>query len=89
MSLQTKLQADVDQLNANVTTVTESLDDMKTQITEKIIEEKDAREEETGALKKDLERLEKRSKELREKVKGKLGIAMPDNEDEEEEEKNE
>jgi len=85
----TKLQADVDQLNANVTTVTESLDDMKTQITEKIIEEKDAREEETGALKKDLERLEKRSKELREKVKGKLGIAMPDNEDEEEEEKNE
>ena len=76
---QIKLQTDVDQLNANVTTVSESLEEMQSKITEKIIEEKDAREEETGALKKDLDRLEKRSKELREKVKGKLGIALPDN----------
>ena len=35
------------------------------------------------------QRLEKRSKELREKVKGKLGVAMPDDLDEDEEEKNE
>ena len=62
---------------------------MKNQLSEKIVEEKIAREEETGALKNDLERLEKRSKELREKVKGKLGIAMPDNDDEDEEERNE
>ena len=33
-----------------------------------------------------MERLEKRSKELREKVKGKLGVAMPDDLDEDEEE---
>ena len=87
--MQTKLQADVDQLNSNVTTVTDTVEDMKNQLTEKIVEEKTAREEETGALKNDLERLEKRSKELREKVKGKLGIAMPDNDDEDEEERNE
>lgn len=63
---------------------------MQSKITEKIIEEKDAREEETGALKKDLDRLEKRSKELREKVKGKLGIALPDNDvSQDEEESNE
>jgi len=85
----TKLQTDVDQLNSNVTTVTETVEDMKNQLSEKIVEEKTAREEETGALKNDLERLEKRSKELREKVKGKLGIAMPDNDDEDEEERNE
>ena len=85
---QIKLQTDVDQLNANVTTVSQSLDEMQTKITDKIIEEKDAREEETGALKKDLDRLEKRSKELREKVKGKLGIALPDNDVEQDEEEN-
>ena len=66
------------------------MDEMQSKITEKIIEEKDAREEETGALKKDLDRLEKRSKELREKVKGKLGIALPDNDvSQDEEESNE
>ena len=73
-----------------MTTVSQSLDEMQSKITEKIIEEKDAREEETGALKKDLDRLEKRSKELREKVKGKLGIALPDNDvSQDEEESNE
>ena len=73
-----------------MTTVSGSLDEMQSKITEKIIEEKDAREEETGALKKDLDRLEKRSKELREKVKGKLGIALPDNDvSQDEEESNE
>ena len=85
----TKLQTDVDQLNSNVTTLNDGVEEMKTQLSEKLVEEKDAREEETGALKKDLERLEKRSKELREKVKGKLGVAMPDDLDEDEEEKNE
>ena len=85
----TKLQADVDQLNNNVTTLNDGVEEMKTQLSDKLVEEKDAREEETGALKKDLERLEKRSKELREKVKGKLGVAMPDDLDEDEEEKNE
>ena len=88
--MQIKLQTDVDQLNANVTTVTDSFEDMRKQLTEKIVEEKDAREEETKSLKKDLERLEKRSKELKEKVKGKLGVAIPDDDvSEEEEEKNE
>ena len=73
-----------------MTTVSESLEEVQSKITEKIIEEKDAREEETGALKKDLDRLEKRSKELREKVKGKLGIALPDNDvSQDEEESNE
>ena len=71
-----------------MTTVSQSLDEMQTKITDKIIEEKEAREEETGALKKDLDRLEKRSKELREKVKGKLGIALPDNDVEQDEEEN-
>ena len=73
-----------------MTTVSESLEEVQSKITEKIIEEKEAREEETGALKKDLDRLEKRSKELREKVKGKLGIALPDNDvSQDEEESNE
>ena len=51
------------------------------------------REEETSTLKKDLERLEKKSKELKERVKGKLGVSMPDDDDDvaapDEEEKNE
>ena len=85
----TKLQTDVDQLNSNVTTLNDGVEEMKTQLSEKLVEEKEAREEETGALKKDQERLEKRIKELREKVKGKLGVAMPDDLDEDEDEKNE
>ena len=52
--MQIKLQTDVDQLNANVTTVTDSFEDMRKQLTEKIVEEKDAREEETESLKKQL-----------------------------------
>lgn len=52
INFQIKLQTDVDQLNANVTTLSEAVEENKNKITEKIIEEKDAREEETEALKK-------------------------------------
>ena len=63
---------------------------MKDKLTESILQEKQAREEESGALKSDLERLEKRSKELKEKLKGKLGVALSENDaSEDEEEKNE
>ena len=42
-------------------------------------------------MKKDLERLEKKSKELKERVKGKLGVSLPDDDAAapDEEEKNE
>merc|ERR1712029_1170795 len=55
----TRLQADVDQLNANVNTLGGGVEELKNQVTDKIKEEKEAREEETSSLKKDLERLEK------------------------------
>ena len=85
-----RLQADVDQLNNNMTNLKTGVEELETKVTEKIKEEKDAREEETSVLKKDLERLEKKSKELKERVKGKLG-ALPglDNDNEDDEEGNE
>ena len=70
--------------------MTNGVQDLKDQLTESILQEKQSREEESGALKSDLERLEKRSKELKEKLKGKLGVALPENDaSEDEEEKNE
>jgi len=89
----TRLQTDVDQLNANINTLSGGVEELKNQVTDKIKEEKEAREEETSTLKKDLERLEKKSKELKERVKGKLGVSMPDDDDDvaapDEEEENE
>eukprot|EP00090_Calanus_glacialis_P000735 TRINITY_DN10508_c0_g1_i1.p1 TRINITY_DN10508_c0_g1~~TRINITY_DN10508_c0_g1_i1.p1 ORF type:complete len:731 (-),score=252.70 TRINITY_DN10508_c0_g1_i1:1342-3315(-) len=89
----TRLQTDIDQLNANVNTLGGGVEELKNQVTDKIKEEKEAREEETSSLKKDLERLEKKSKELKERVKGKLGVSLPDDDDDvaapDEEEKNE
>jgi len=60
----TRLQTDLDQVNNNVKVLSEGVEQMKTQLTEKLTEEKEAREEETSTLKKDLDRLEKKSKEL-------------------------
>lgn len=40
------------------------------------------REDETSNIKKDLERLEKKNKELKEKIKGKLGAGLADEDDE-------
>jgi len=83
-----RLQTDVDQLNSNMKTVSTAVEELRDTVNEKIGEEKTAREEETSSLKKDLERLEKKSKELKERIKGKLG-AIPglgddDNQDDEE-----
>ena len=87
---QSKLEKDIDTLDSNYKTLTTGVQDLKDQLTESILQEKQSREEESGALKSDLERLEKRSKELKEKLKGKLGVAMPDNDaSEDEEEKTE
>ena len=88
--IQTKLEKDIDTLDSNYKTLTTGVEDLKDKLTESILQEKQAREEESGALKSDLERLEKRSKELKEKLKGKLGVALPENDaSEDEEEKNE
>ena len=40
------------------------------------------RDDESSNIKKDLERLEKKNKELKEKIKGKLGAGLADDDDE-------
>jgi len=84
-----KLQSEVDELNNNVALMQGSVRDLDSELKEKIGEETQNREEEAGNLRKDVDRLEKKTKEIKERLKGKLGVNIPDDEDKDEEEGNE
>jgi len=72
----------MDTLNTTVSTIGTGMEDLKNQMEIGLKEEKDSREDETSNIKKDLERLEKKNKELKEKIKGKLGAGLADDDDE-------
>jgi len=86
----TKLQTDVDELKNNMSLVQEKVPEMETSLDSKISNEKQDRIDETAGLRREVERLEKKQKALKSKLKSKLGVTgITEDTDKEEDEGNE